>query len=65
MWVCRDKDGSLWIYDKKPEIKTWHGVGVIGWGDNPFEKSRFSYRIPFPDVLPEVTFENSPIEIKL
>lgn len=55
MWAAREQDGTLWVYDEMP---TFENGCFIGHKNN-----RFSYRIPFTDVLPDVTFENSPVQI--
>ena len=60
MWIARDKDGSLWLFDVKPrrEKYMWvegsnsnHGAAEIDVLD--------SGSFPFP----EVTWENSPKEL--
>jgi hypothetical protein len=57
LWIARDLDGALWLYDKEP-VK----------GRKRFNVKMFthSYRISSSN-FPEVTFENSPqqVEIKL
>jgi hypothetical protein len=57
LWIARDKDDSLWVFENKP---TRNEYGVFG-----------SEHIDFASLsetwFPEVTFENSPqmVEIKL
>lgn len=60
LWIARDKDGCLWVYKSKPvkleekyfiDIKE-NSVDTLG---TELPKERF----------PEVTFENSPQEVKL
>lgn len=57
LWITRDLDGELFLYDKEP-VK----------GRRSFKVKMFthSYRISSSN-FPEVTFENSPqqVEIKL
>lgn len=55
LWIARDLDGELFLYDKEP-IK----------GRRRFNVKMFthSYRIS-PSNFPEVTFENSPQQIEL
>lgn len=59
LWIARDLDGDLWLYNRKPEKKVWGGF--IPTDDNcdimAIDNNLFS----------EVTFENSPqqVEIKL
>lgn len=55
VWVARDEDGSLWIYTTKP-------VEACGM----FHASASGDCIPIGDsVYPEITYENSPIKVKL
>lgn len=55
VWVARDDDGSLWIYTTKP-------VEACGM----FHCSAASEMFHIDDsVYPEITFENSPIKVKL
>ena len=61
LWIARDSDNSLWLYQNKPELrengisvkKYWFCIGGCWQLDE--------------DFLPSVTFENSPqqVEIKL
>ncbi len=53
LWIARDKNGSLAIYKKEPELlinEKWIG-GCSIWLSS--------------DNFPEVTFENSPKQIEL
>lgn len=55
VWVARDGDGSLWIYTAKP-VKDCGMFSCSASGDC----------IPIGDsVYPEITYENSPIKVKL
>lgn len=56
MWVARDKDGELYLYSLKP-IK----------GDKHFVCNTFNseYMQLDSDILSEVTWENSPVEIEI
>ena len=59
MWIARNQDGSLWLHEEKPslvyddELKSWY-----------YECGSF---LDFYDesLFPEVTFENSPMEVEL
>ena len=57
MWIARDKDGTLYISEEKPQLH-------IDYFDT--ELGTFYSEIP-SGLFPEVTFENSPqmIELKL
>ena len=58
MWIARNKDGKITLYDSKPyldkDIGKWRG-------------NQFGYRCwSMPSfIYPEVTFENSPKKLKL
>lgn len=55
VWVARDDDGSLWIYTTKPRKC-----------DGMFCASASGDMIPIDDsVYPEITYENSPVKVKL
>ena len=58
MWIARDEDGRLYLYPIKPYLI-----------DNPFndywnneDENWMQLR---EDSFPEVTFENSPMEVEL
>lgn len=48
LWIARDFNGGLYLYDSKPE---WNGYYFIG-NNSGMLISR--------ELFPEVTFENSP-----
>lgn len=60
MWIARDKDGSLWLYDEKPireeKCSVWinesnitdEGIGVLQ-----------------PTMFPSLKWEDEPIEVDL
>lgn len=53
MWIARDLDGSLALYEREPKLvvdQIWTG-GCSIWIS--------------PKEYPEVTFENSPMEVEL
>lgn len=54
VWVARDEDGSLWIYTGKPTKAA--GMFACPWGE--------MFQID-ESVYPEITYENSPIKVKL
>lgn len=62
LFIARDKDGTLCLYDKEPKLsEEIEGVWVCGqYGDE------FINIVALPsEDFPEVTFENSPQEIEL
>ena len=54
MWIARDENGNLWVYENKPIRKshTFH----------PLEMEE-TWTIINKDQYPEVTWENSPKEL--
>lgn len=59
LWIARDKDGTLWLFKEYPIKK-----------DELFypttDDGKFTYYRSMPtDMFPEVTFENSPMEVEL
>ena len=58
-WIARDSDGSLWIHEEKPKVV--HNSKV----DSHFWISTEDWWEIDEDFLPEVTFENSPMEVEL
>ena len=61
IWICRDEDGLLHLeFTDKPPFKSIYEKTVV-WASNSewgsVELDRTSY--------PEVTFENSPMEVEL
>lgn len=55
MWIARDAIGTLWLYEKKPQkLQTI----FLGGAQNE-SMQLFGY------AFPEVTFENSPMEVEL
>lgn len=56
LWIARDKDGYLYLYDKKPiQEKDYFDSNTKGQYNTLLHSSYF----------PEVTFENSPKEVEL
>ena len=56
-WITRDKNGALWMYEKAPlyQCKIGEFYCKIGELNSELDKRFF----------PEITFENSPMEIEL
>lgn len=58
LWIAREKDGSLWLFNVKPEFNGMEWVtGVDGLSPGDY--------CLINDILPEVAFENSPQEVEL
>ena len=56
MWICRDMDGTLWTSEGEPYLDEKKGEWNFRSG-NYMNLSKEKY--------PEVTFENSPMEVEL
>ena len=55
-WIARDESGYIYLYEREPVlVADWSGR--IWSGGDAFELER--------DSFPEVTFENSPMEVEL
>ena len=57
MWIARNSDNTLELFKTKPESFYEEGIGRY-WagGDGLFLRA---------DSFPEITFENSPMEVEL
>ena len=55
LWIARDKDDSLNLYDNIPDKRSEYFLPYAGYDDMPLDER----------LLPEVTFESSPQEVKL
>ncbi len=56
IWIARDKNGSLWVYEAKP----WRGPD----GKFKLEQHNSEYmKVNDSNQYPEVTWENSPKEL--
>jgi hypothetical protein len=60
MWIARDEDETLWFFKEYPIKKEklfYPTTDITG---------RLTYYCSMPtDIFPEVTFENSPMEVEL
>lgn len=56
LWIARDESGSLWLYNSEPKKEGEIYSNNGGVGDSLFLSQ---------DILPEVTFENSPREVEI
>lgn len=56
IWIARDKDGTLYVHNRKPKRNAFNGI----WLNNGDDRS---YEVLDGDWFPEVTWENSPIEL--
>lgn len=60
LWIARDEDGDLFLYNQKPSILK---TGVDPWDCFQAPNKEF-LSIP-NELFPEITFENSPQEVEL
>ena len=56
LWLARDKSGELWVYDNKPQR-------YDNYYRNKDEDIRCFAEPIYESLYPEVTFENSPVEL--
>lgn len=56
MWIARDKSGELWLYQSEPICRN---------EDESFYPTCFEDCRLCDEDFPEVTFENSPMEVEL
>ena len=54
MWIARDRNGNLFLHRDRPYLSRLYGV----WDSDDY------FRLEQKD-FPEVTFENSPMEVEL
>lgn len=56
MWLARDKNNCIYLYTEKP-IKGDTFFYLMSW--------KKSIRIDDDDKFPEITWENSPVEVEI
>lgn len=58
MFIARDKDGSLWMYDREPRLsrdgKYWHPPGPEVW-----------CRQLKVGLFNNITFDDGPVKVKI
>ena len=54
LWIARDKDGTLCVFESKPYLKK-----------NKDWDSNYNCFVIDESQFPEVTFKNSPMEVEL
>ena len=60
MWIARDKDGKLFVYGCEPVIRKAKEFVCAGNENSDYD----DWCELNPKEFPEVTWENSPVEIK-
>lgn len=58
LWIARDEDGYLKLFDEKPLKQNKEGIWIS-------KRGFINYLILSPKLFPEVTFDNSPKELNL
>lgn len=62
MWIARDSDNELFLFESEPVLRGCDKTGYLWY--EPLDKfERCSKLDEF--LFPEVTFENSPMEVEL
>lgn len=61
-WLARDKDGDLTLFTHRPYFNESPGF-IPGWDVNSKDDWIESMKLD-PCLYPEITYENSPVEIK-
>lgn len=59
MWIARDLDNKLYLFNNKPL-----NVGIRGNGYHIPQDGEKGYTVS-KELFPEVTFENSPLEVEI
>lgn len=63
LWIARDENGELWIFDKKPILVPKDESYSYGFFDL-CKDGEWNNKLN-ASLFPEVTFENSPQEVEL
>jgi hypothetical protein len=64
LWIARDENGQLWLFDKPPVLRDKKVEDTNhSWFDMA-EDGIYNYCLSC-DMFPEVTFANSPQEVEL
>jgi len=68
MWIARESDGSLYLFERKPELQTqgcFKGQFVVEFGPaSQWDSDNYDLGLEVNSKFcPEVTHENSPKEI--
>ena len=60
LWIAREQNSKISIHDMEPNLETFKLYGkIISFWDSPYRTE-----LDF-DPFPEVTWENSPIQVEL
>lgn len=67
MWLARDKDLNLYLFNEKPNLYEWidnRGRQRACWETATLNYSEYALELPRA-LYQNVTFENSPVEVEL
>lgn len=68
IWITRDKEGDLFVFDAKPIRNKEYGIFVCDKHEDncrEIEEEPSERFDPFYGLFPDLTWENSPIEFVL
>ena len=58
MWIARDEDGRLFLFNAQPYRVDWKYPCKVWESEEDYMRIK-------DELYPEVTFENSPMEVEL
>ena len=64
MWIARDENGWLFAYENKPFRKERDGIFEVSHLEGEWNWAELD-TLPFSEMFPSVTWENSPQEVEL
>lgn len=63
MWIARNRNGSLYSYDIKPDYDDWGFFYLLPRKEIPDTDIANMFKKLDRTLYPEITFENSPVEL--
>ena len=64
LWIARDKDETLFAYENKPLRRENEGIFGCVHLEGEWDWVELD-TLPFSEMFPEVTYENSPQQVEL
>lgn len=64
LWIARDKDGTLFVYENRPIRDKKEGIFIVAPLEGEWDSTELD-TLPFSKMFPSVTWENSPQEVEL
>lgn len=65
MWVARDKDGTLWLFEEMPQRITGDIYKDDGWWCNEDTSQNFGYCMLDSNLFPNLKWEDEPFEVQI